>query len=40
MTDLFNLIFHSFWTWSGTVVLVAVFGSTLGAAIGAVRGKE
>jgi len=27
ITEFFNCVFHSFWTWAGTVVLVAtVFG--------------
>jgi hypothetical protein len=40
MTELFNLIFQNFWTWSGTVVLVAVFGSSVGTVIGAIRGGQ
>ncbi len=37
MLQILEFIFSSFWTWSGTVVLVAVFGQGIGLSIWALR---
>lgn len=39
MIEVLEFIFQSFWHWAGSVVLVAVFGSFIGASLSAIRGK-
>ena len=40
MLEVLQFIFGSFWTWLGSVILVAAFGSSVASIILAARGKE
>ncbi len=40
MLEILKFIFSSFWIWLGTLMLVAVIGQAIAAAVLALRGKS
>ena len=40
MLEILQFIFSSFWVWSGTLILVSVFGYTIAETIEAIRKKK
>jgi hypothetical protein len=37
--EILHFIFSSFWIWLGTVLLIGAFGTAIGGAIAAFRGR-
>jgi hypothetical protein len=39
MVEVLEFVFTSFWTWAGTVILVATFGASFAQVFNALRGR-